>query len=78
MFAKLELIKMRHIFSHPSDKKLYNLLDTDKPFETNRAVCDMLNPISKSFETSQRFSVSPIRFRVSLFNEEIVFGDNYP
>lgn len=78
LFIKSELIKMHRCFSHSSSDKLYNLLKTARPWETNLSVDDMLNAISKSCKTCQRFNTPPIRLKFSLPNEDLVLVTSYP
>lgn len=76
MYTKSELFKLHRNFSHPTSERLLNLLKLARPYENHTETRKIIEDICRNCDTCQRFSVPPVRFKVSLPNEdELVFGD---
>lgn len=74
LYTRSELVKLHRKFSHPSAKKLFDLLNLGRPLETDSQTRQIIK-INNCFNTYQRFTNQPIRFKASLSTEEnIVLG----
>lgn len=74
-FTKEELNKLHKGFHHPSPKKLHDLLKRARPDETDSKTMEILKDISQKCDPCQRMGPTPIRFRASIPEAELVFGD---
>lgn len=75
LFTKSELIKIHRGFHHPSTDKLYNILKRADPNNLTSHTRQILQQISKTCDTCQRFGPRPIRFKVTLpSDKDLVFG----
>lgn len=74
-FNKEELKKLHHGFHHPSAKKLYELLKRSKVEGLKPDTLDVLKEIVKKCDPCQRIGPTPVRFRASIPEDELVFGD---
>jgi len=76
LYTKSELTKLHRAFSHPTNDNLLNLLKLARPAEANSDAAVMLEEIRKSCDTCQRLGTAPMRFKVSLPDEnELKYGE---
>lgn len=71
-------MKLHDKLSHAAFDELYNLLRQAKPWDANMETFKSLENTQNKCEICQHFTALPIRFRVSLPNEnELVFGMSF-
>ena len=76
LFSSPELLRLHRGFSHPATDKLYNLLRTARPYETNQETKLVLDQIKQACDTCQRLGPTPVRFKASLPTQDSVkFGE---
>lgn len=66
MYKHTELIKLHLNFFHPASEKPINLPKLAVSWEANSETKAILEEIQTKFDTFQRYSAGPIRFKVSM------------
>lgn len=74
-FSRDQLTKLHRGFHHPSAQKLHELLKRSKAKDLKENTLDVLKDIIKHCDPCQRVGPTPVRFRASIPEEELVFGD---
>ena len=74
MFSKKELLKLHERFSHPASEALVNLIRRADPQLLGSDTRKILDSIAKSCKACQVHASKPIRFKVSMPDNDIVFN----
>lgn len=74
LFTMPELRHLHYHFFHPTAKKLYNLIKRAHPEQLTPSTRKMLEDISRNCATCTTFSSKPLRFRVSMPADDLVFN----
>ncbi|PXF39742.1 hypothetical protein BWQ96_04444 [Gracilariopsis chorda] len=74
LFTLPELRKLRYHFFHPTAQKLYNLIKQAHPEHLTPTTRKTLEDISCACATCTTFSSKPLRFRVSMPADNLVFN----
>lgn len=74
-FIREQLTKLHRGFHHPSAQKLHELLRRSKAKDPKEDTLDVLKDIIKRCDPCQRVGPTLVRFRASIPEEELVFGD---
>lgn len=76
LYTYFELLKLLCNFSHLAADNLYNLLKLARLWKANQETKEILDLISRRFDSCQIISNAPVRFPVSLSAEhDLVFGE---
>jgi hypothetical protein len=60
---------------HPSSQSLFNLIKKGRPEQLDHDTLKILEEISNACQMCQRLGPKPVRFKVSIPEEDLVFGD---
>ena len=74
-FTRTQLSRLHRQFSHPSAKKLFDLIQKARPDEVTPETMENLKEITQLCDPCQRIQRAPVRFRVSLGTEDVQFNE---
>jgi hypothetical protein len=75
LFTKEQLKRMHLSFYHPSNQSIVNLIKKGRPEQLDQDTLKILEEISNACQVCQRLGPKPVRFKVSIPEEDLVFGD---
>lgn len=76
-FTRNELIKHHKQLMHPSDCKLFTLLNHAYPSEISEKIRQILQKMAENGEPCSEQPVPPVRFRASIPRDEIIFNREF-
>lgn len=75
LFTRAELTILYRSFFHHSAQILYNLIRRLRPKHTSPATRALLEEISRQCTTCTTIGARPLRFRVAMLDEDLVFNE---
>lgn len=75
LYTRSELTKLHKSFFHPFAQKLYNLIRRSRPEDATPETRQLLGDISRRCHTCQTFGARPLRFKVAMPDEQLVFNE---